>query len=128
MAKEKIHLEYMLRSGSGNIVWSLISTASGLETWFADKVWLKNKIFTFEWNKTEQRKAEITNIRANNFIRMKWTDDEDPKAYFEFRMISNELTRDYTLEITDFADEDEVDDQKELWDSQIEDLRRASGL
>ena len=34
MRKEKIRLEYMLKAGSGNIVWSIISTPSGLETWF----------------------------------------------------------------------------------------------
>lgn len=38
MGKEKIHMEYMLKAGSGNIVWSIIGTPSGLETWFADKV------------------------------------------------------------------------------------------
>ncbi len=30
MRKEKIRLEYMLKAGSGNIVWSIISTPSGL--------------------------------------------------------------------------------------------------
>jgi len=43
MRKEKIRLEYMLKAGSGNIVWSIISTPSGLETWFADKVTFKDQ-------------------------------------------------------------------------------------
>lgn len=55
MRKEKIRLEYMLKAGSGNIVWSIISTPSGLETWFADKVTFKDKVFTFYWGKTETR-------------------------------------------------------------------------
>ena len=43
---------------------------------------------------------------------------------FELKMTNNELTNDYVLEITDFAYHDRVDDFKELWDSQIETLRR----
>ena len=59
MGKEKIRLEYMLKAGSGNVVWSIISTPSGLETWFADKITFKDKVFTFKWGKTESREAEV---------------------------------------------------------------------
>ena len=76
MGKEKIRMEYMLKAGSPNIVWSIISTPTGLETWFADKVSVKDKIYTFQWGKTEKREAEVTNIRSNSFIRFHWLDDE----------------------------------------------------
>ncbi len=128
MEKVKIHLEYMLKAGSGNIVWSIIGTASGLETWFADRVSLDEKVFTFRWGKTETRQAEIINFRTNSFIRLHWLDDDDPKAYFELKMVYNELTSDYMLEVTDWVNADEVDDQKDLWDSEIEKMRRVSGL
>lgn len=128
MQKEKFQLEYMLKAGSGNIVWSIISTPSGLETWFADKVTAKDKIYTFQWGKTEIREAELINYRANNFIRFHWLDDENRKSYFEIRMIYNELTEDLMLEITDWGDTDEIEDLKELWNSDIEKLKRVSGL
>mgnify|MGYP000093837339 FL=1 len=38
MKKEKIHLEYLLNATSKNILWGAISTPTGLEDWFADKV------------------------------------------------------------------------------------------
>ena len=38
MSKERIKMEYMLKAGSGTVIWSIISTPSGMETWFADKV------------------------------------------------------------------------------------------
>ena len=57
-----------------------------------------------------------------------WLDDEDKKTYFELRMIYNELTEDLMLEITDWAEPDEIEDQKDLWDSDIEKMRRVSGL
>ena len=128
MKKEKIKMEYMLKAGSSNIVWSIISTPSGLETWFADKVTFQEKLYTFRWGKTEVRKAELVNSRANSFIRFHWLDDEDRKSYFEFRIHYNELTEDLMLEITDWAEPDETDDLKDLWDSDIEKLRRVSGL
>jgi hypothetical protein len=38
------------------------------------------------------------------------------------------LTGDYVLEISDFSDPEEVDDLKELWDSQVSKLRRTCGF
>ena len=129
MEKEKIHLEYPLRAGSGSVAWSIIGTPAGLETWFADKVTVNDKVYTFHWGKTEKREAELTHLRANSFIRFHWLDDEeDKRSFFELRICYNELTEDLTLEVTDFAEADEVEDLKDLWDSDIEKLRRVSGL
>ena len=128
MSKEKIKMEYMLKGGTESIVWSIISTPSGLETWFADKVTTKDKIFTFQWGKTERREAELTHCRTGSFIRFHWTDDEERKSYFELRLIYNELTEDLMLEVTDWAEPDEAEDVKDLWDSDIEKMKRVSGL
>lgn len=128
MGKEKIKMEYMLKAGSSNIVWSIISTPSGLETWFADKVTSKDKRYTFCWGKTEVREAELINSRSNSFVRFHWLDDEERKSYFELRMLYNELTEDLVLEVTDWAEPDEIDDIKDLWESDIEKLKRVSGL
>ena len=108
MKKEKIHLEYLLNATSKNILWSAISTPTGLEDWFADKVISDDKIVEFHWGKTELRKAEIIAIRSFSFIRFRWQDDENERDYFEIKMTYNELTSDYVLEITDFAESDEA--------------------
>lgn len=121
-------MEYMLKGGTENIIWSIISTPSGLETWFADKVTAQDKVFTFQWGKTEVRKADMISCRTNHFIRFHWEDDDDRKSYFELKIVYNELTEDLTLEITDWAEADEIDDTKDLWDSDIEKLKRVSGL
>lgn len=128
MSKERIKMEYMLKAGSGNIIWSIISTPSGMETWFADKVSAKDKIYTFRWGKTEMRQAEVTHSRTNSFIRFHWLDDPDPKSFFELRIVYNELTEDLMLEITDMAEAGETEDLRDLWDSDIEKLKRVSGL
>ena len=128
MKKTKVRMEYMLKGGSNTIVWGIISTPSGLESWFADKVSAEDKIFTFRWGKTESRQAEVVSIRSNNYIRFHWMDDEERKSYFELRINYNELTEDLMLEVTDFAYPDETDDVKDLWESDIEKLKRVSGL
>ncbi len=128
MKKEKIHLEYLLNATSKNIIWAAISTPSGLEDWFADRVETRDKNVTFHWGKTESRQAEIIAMRAYSYIRFRWADEAGERYYFELKMTNNELTNDYVLEITDYAEPDEVEDQKELWDSQVDTLRRACGF
>ena len=128
MKKEKIHIEYLLNASSRSILWNAISTPIGMEDWFADKIQMKEKTFTFSWGKSEIRKAEMIGTRINSFVRFHWLDDEDEKSFFEFKMNYNELTGDYVLEITDFAYPEEKEDQFELWNSQIDTLKRACGM
>ena len=71
---------------------------------------------------------EIIAVRAYSFIRFRWLDDENEREYFELKMTNNELTNDFVLEITDFADIDEVGDSRELWESQVDTLRRTCGF
>ena len=100
--------------------------------WFAEMVLLImfqkiNKTYTFKWGKTETRNAEILNQRTESFIRFHWIDD-DPKTYFELKIHYNELTKDHLLEVTDFAIPGEEEDTRNLWNSQIEILRRICGV
>ena len=126
MSKEKIYIEYTLK-GSAAMIWRYIGTSAGLSPWFADKVENIDRTFTFCWGKTEKRVAHLIAQRNGVYVKFRW-DDESQNTYFEMRITYNELTREHTLEITDFADKDEIEDQKDLWDSQIENLRRQSGM
>ena len=128
MERERIHLEYLLNATSKNILWNAISTSVGLEGWFADKVLSDNKTVTFRGGKTEERKAEIVAIRAYSFVRFRWLDSDIPHEYFELKMTNNELTNDFVLEITDFVDAADANDTRELWNSQVETLRRTCGF
>lgn len=130
MSRKKIQLEYLIETSSKDQIWDAISTPSGLEGWFADHIESDDKLVTFYWgeNDEEIRRAEIIGYRTYSYIRFKWTDNTNPKEYFELRMSSSELTNDYVLEIKDFADSEEVDEQEELWDNQIETLKRLKGL
>ena len=62
-------------------------------------------------------------------VRFEWLDFADTETnYFEFRIVIHELTNDTALMITDHADEDEIEDAKDLWDTQISYLKKVLGL
>ena len=124
--KEKIHIEYPLK-GSAAMIWSLISTAHGLSIWFADKVNIDGKTFQFYWGKEECKTATLIARRNGAYVRLRWSDD-DLNSFFEMRIAYNEITREHILEITDFAYQEEIDDLKDLWGSQIDYLKRQSGM
>lgn len=121
--KTKIQLEYVLNC-SPKVLFNWLSTASGLNEWFADHVKVKGKKFTFIWEGSEQT-AEMTLVKENRLVRYTWLDGDD--SYFEFRITQDELTGDVSLIIIDFADEDEVIETKGLWDTQVAYLKHILG-
>lgn len=126
MKREKFQLDFVLNRVSLSILWNAISTSNGLSDWFADKVEVKDKIFTFYWKGHEQI-AEVLNSRIGNHIRFRWEEDKDTEYYFEFKMAIDEITNQVSLSIIDFAEPDEIDDAKALWTKQIKDLTRTIG-
>ena len=67
----------------------------------------------------------MTLHKENRLVRFNWVDEDD--IYFEFRITRDELTGDVSLLITDFAEEDEQDETRDLWDTQIADLKHVLG-
>ena len=122
----KYTLEFPINS-SVNILYNRLSSASGLSEWFADDVTMKDKIFTFFWDGSEQE-AKLLKLKMNQFIRFKWQENDTQEDYFEFLIQVDELTSDVSLMITDFAeDEQDQKEQTELWNKQISILKRAIG-
>ena len=122
----KYTLEFPINS-SFNILYKLLSTPSGLVEWFADNVAIKDKICTFFWNYSEQKK-KLLKLKTNQFIRLKWEDNDTKEDYFEFLFQIDKMTSDVSLIITDFAkDEQDQEEQTELWDKQISALKIAIG-
>ncbi|MBA7541307.1 hypothetical protein ES705_33618 [subsurface metagenome] len=123
--KQKLELEYTINS-SPKVLFNRLSTAGGLSEWFADNVNVKGETFTFIWGESEQI-AELILKKNNKYVRFRWIDEEE-KFYFEFKVNIHELTGDVALLITDFAEEDELDDTIELWNTQIAKLKHVLGL
>ena len=122
--RKKINMEFEIKS-SPNILFNYISSPSGLSEWFADDVNVKNKTYTFFWDGEEISAEIIKKINGKN-VRFKW-EDTDEEEYFEMEVKQDELTNDIALVVTDFVNEDEVEETEMLWESQINDLRTAIG-
>ena len=127
MKKEKYHIEYVFDKAGRASLWNYISSAAGLGEWFADKVRVNGKIYTFTW-KGHSADAEIVGMNQNNYIRFHWLEDDNSATFFEFRLHKNELTGGIVLEITDFVEEHEKNDAINLWETEIKLLRRVLGL
>ena len=125
MAKEKFTLEYDMRSTPVSMLWSYIATANGLKEWFADNARQTGKEVVLDWNGVEQT-VQIVAIRTDKFVRYHWAEEND-KSYFELRISQSELTDGTMLTVTDFAEPDDVEEAKDLWNYQIETLQRILG-
>jgi uncharacterized protein YndB with AHSA1/START domain len=124
--KEKFTLEFEIKS-SPKILFSYLSTASGLEGWFADKVTLNNGDFVFHWGDTEQR-AKIVTKKDGQLIRYHWiTDDKKDETYFQFEVIQDDLTGDVALIVTDFTTPEEKEEDTMLWNSEVHELMHMIG-
>ncbi|MGZ4056393.1 MAG: START-like domain-containing protein [Bacteroidia bacterium] len=123
--KGKFELEYVIRTSAG-ILYEFITSPSGLSEWFADDVNIRDGIFTFFWDGSEQ-KAKLLGFKEDKFIRLRWMDKPEG-TYFEFRIDKDELTGDTSLIIIDFADEaSDMETSKLLWDSQVNKLLGVLG-
>ena len=132
MGKQKIEIEYPLTTQSTNIVWEQISSAHGLERWLADHVTEEDGVFEFTWGEpwTEQdvRQAHLIEYVKYDHIRLKWDSDEEDADYWEMRIGQSELTHQLNLFITDFAEDDDADGLRILWESNLDRLHRSCGL
>ena len=125
--KIKYELEFPVHA-SPQLLFQYISTSSGLSEWFADNVNSRGELFTFIWDDTEE-KAKLVSKRTDEKVRFKWLDDEDQESgtFFEIKIIRDEITKDVSLVVVDFAEEGEVDEAKLLWENQISDLKHIIG-
>jgi hypothetical protein len=124
MSKQLYTLEYPVRS-SPVILYAFLSTPAGLQEWFAEKVDERDGIFSFTWNGSTD-KAELMESEDEKFIRFRWLHAPD-NEYFEFRIEKSEVSNQTILVIKDFAEKKDVQDQKQLWDFQVNDLCHRIG-
>lgn len=125
MARVKFQSEFVINS-SPSLLYNYISTPSGLSEWFADNVNSRGDKFIFIWDGDEET-AFLMKSKQDTYVRFQWEDDEDTKYFFELNIIEDDLTGDVALIVTDFAEEDEVEESILLWESQIEDLKQVLG-
>ena len=127
MEKEKFQIEIPINSSKG-VLFNIFSTPSGLSEWFCDDVNIKKDVHIFIWDGSEES-ARLISKKRDEFAKFRWLEDEEEgiNSFFEFRIKIDDLTGDTALVITVFAEEDEIDDAKELWAAQVDRLKQVLG-
>jgi uncharacterized protein YndB with AHSA1/START domain len=125
--KIRYEIEFPINS-SPQLLYQYISTPSGLSEWFADNVNSRGEFFTFIWNDSEE-KARLASKKSGEKVKFKWVDEnsKDTEYFFELHILVDELTKDVSLMVVDFADKDELDEATLLWENQISDLKHLIG-
>ena len=122
--KVNYEMEFTFQS-SPQLLYQYISTPSGLSEWFADNVNSRGEVYTFIWDDAEEQ-AKLLRKKGDELVKFRWIEAEDD-TFFEMRIVVDEITKDVSLIITDFTEEDEVDEAKMLWENQISDLKHVLG-
>jgi uncharacterized protein YndB with AHSA1/START domain len=125
--KIRYEIEFPINS-SPHLLYQYISTPSGLQEWFADKVNSRGEFFTFEWDGNEEN-ARLASKKTGEKVKFKWVDDDkkDTEYYFEMRILEDEITKDVSLVVVDFAEDDDIEESKLLWGNQVSDLKHVIG-
>lgn len=130
MGKKKFITEFEVRA-SAKMLFPYLSSASGLAQWFADDVNInEDKVYSFLWD-GEDHKAKKATQRANSHVKFEFLpeteEDEDDPAYIELKLNVNELTQSVFLQITDYSDLDDPEEQQDLWENIVFSLKELIG-
>ena len=123
--KIKYEIEFTIQA-SPQMLYNYISNPSGLSEWFADNVNSRGELYTFIWDDSEEQ-AKLLSKKANDKVRFQWLEDEGEEYYFEIRIQVDEITKDVSLMVTDFSDDDELEENKMLWENTIGNLKQTIG-
>ena len=121
----KFEMEFPIKV-SQRLLFQYLSTPSGLSEWFSDNVNSRGEKFIFIWDDSEEV-ANLVSKKNPEKIQFQWEDDQDTDYFFELRIQFDEITKDVSLIVTDFAEEDEVEESKMLWTNQVFDLKKVLG-
>lgn len=126
MSKKQLYtLEFKVRC-SPSILYEFLSTPSGLQEWFADKVDEWDGVLSFSWSGGTPDKAVVVDEEEDKFIRYRWLHSEKGE-YFEFRIAKTEISNQTILIINDFAEKADIKDQSQLWEYQVKELLHRIG-
>lgn len=126
MAKNKVHYEFTMHCLS-EILYEYLATGEGLAEWFSDEVVEKGDDFYFSWGGGVAEKATLIRYKPESFVRFRWEEDEGTKNFFEMSIVIDDITDDLSLNITDFCEPGDEDENRMYWENLIENLRIKLG-
>ena len=126
MDRVKVKIDFLMRA-SPSLLYRYFTTPGDIMRWFCDGVDISKGVYTFEWSGAGEE-ARLTENIEDELVRFDWLEEDRIGEYLEFKISKAGVTNETVLEITDYCDDDEVDEHKELWTAQINALRKATGL
>ena len=125
MERVKFTSEFIFRA-SPSIVYQFLTDPACLTRWFCDEVDINDSTYTFVWSGSPEV-AELIEDSEGDVVRFAWEDADDEDEYLEFNITKSPVTGETIVYVTDFADDDEVNDQKALWETQLTRMRAEMG-
>ncbi|WP_373515850.1 START-like domain-containing protein [Persicitalea sp.] len=132
MKKHLFNTEFEIRS-SPKVLYPYISTAAGLEQWFAEKVTiLPDNRFDFQWD-GDSHPADRTSHRLNKSVRFEFTDngeatdESDERNYVEMKLEVSDLTQSTYLRVVDYSQNMDEAELSSLWGGLIDSLKELVG-
>jgi uncharacterized protein YndB with AHSA1/START domain len=125
MQRTSFTLEFLFKA-SPAILYKFLTTPSCLTRWFCDAVDITGSTYTFSWSGSEEV-AELVEDIEEERLKFRWMDSELEDNFLEFKIYKSSVTGETVLEVSASADEDEVEDEQRLWESQIKTLRQETG-
>lgn len=125
MKRVKFTLEFIFRA-SPAILYKFIKDPSCIVRWFCDEVDITGETYTFSWEGSDESADLVDDFEEEKLV-FKWHDADDDDEFLEFAFSRSPVTGETIFEITDFCDEFDLNDQKQLWESQIKVLRQETG-
>lgn len=123
--KERFSIEFLVHS-TPSALYEMLLSPSGFSEWYCDDVDVRGDEYTFKWG-GEEEKARLIGQRQNEVTRWQRLSEEDPEAFYEFRIKIDPITNELALIVTDHAWPNELENAKALWHSQIANLTRVLG-
>ena len=117
MAKFKFTAEFELKA-SPKVLFPYLSSASGLQQWFAAKVNMRgSQSYDFLWD-GESHPAKQTVLRVNKASRFDFQEEGEVRDlnYVEFKIEQSELTQTTFLKVSDYSTNDDTAELEELWE------------
>lgn len=119
----KFTLEFPLKV-SPRLLYTLISTAEGLARWFAEKVDVKDDVFYFHWEGSQQT-ARLIEFKEPDFVRFEWLDDFHEGSILELSISHESVSGEAALIVSDYAEASDMEFSQMWWNTQVGKLQRA---
>ncbi|HMQ59686.1 MAG TPA: START-like domain-containing protein [Flavilitoribacter sp.] len=125
MERKQVTLEFLFRA-SPTILYTFITTPACLIRWFCDGVDIRGNTYLFSWGSSTEAAELIDDIEEER-VRFQWESAESDDEFLEFRISESPVTNETILEIVDYCDADELEDQKRYWETLMQELRKETG-